>query len=76
MLLDVFLDIARDKSDEFPEFHEWDSPCFDVVIQGPRGNIENLGRCFLIQQITATWCLIAHASCVSVNQATLHFPFL
>jgi hypothetical protein len=30
--LDEFLDVARDKSDEFPESHEWDCPCFDAVI--------------------------------------------
>jgi hypothetical protein len=34
-LLNEFVDVARDKSYEFPEFHEGESPRFDVVIQGP-----------------------------------------
>jgi hypothetical protein len=37
--LDEFVDVARDKSDEFPEFHVWDSPGFNVVIQGPQGHL-------------------------------------
>jgi hypothetical protein len=33
--LDEFLNVAWDKADEFPDFQEWDAPCFDPGIQRP-----------------------------------------
>jgi len=46
--LDEFLDVARDKSDEFPDFQEWDGPCFDPGIQRPQGDVQTLGSLYFI----------------------------